>query len=74
MPFPSKSLTGAQLLTWLNHPFTNFTAVADAFYDGKSARPYDALQRRLTASDKISKKTLTRLNEVYDQFNQDISN
>jgi hypothetical protein len=74
MPCPSPDrpvLSAAQVRAFIDHPFINKTAVAEAYYGDGRSRPYAALRKRIQLSSKISLETRRRMTELYDQFIQD---
>ena len=62
MPSPDKDImTSEQVLAFLEHPFINFTGVAETFYGDGRPRAAQALRRRIYGVDAISHDTRQRL-------------
>ena len=62
MPSPSSDImTPEQVLAFLEHPFINFAAVAEAFYGDGRERAAQALRRRIYGAATISLATRQRI-------------
>lgn len=72
MPSPARPLLSeTQARAFLEHPFVNFSAVADAFYADGRKNAYAALRRRIYGVERISDNTRRRLTALYDRFLDD---